>query len=270
MKRRAYPIRRERRRRPSGLVVGLAVAGALLLGGLLLAFAPPDEKEPGGQGGGTVRPGELPRVGPAIDATGITRKDYEKGARPWAKLTRIALHQTDGAEGESASAWRNVDSHVGISAGGKIFLLHPLEQLTWSTNALNPSSIAIEVSGHFAGVEGDPKTYRRLVKLPSGQVVDRGPASKLTQAQVTALRKAIAWIVQTVAQQGGKVLEVVAHRQATDTSKFNRRSDPGEAVWRAGAVWARNTLGLSTPLDQTWGLGMPIPAAWDDEASSEY
>jgi hypothetical protein len=46
-----------------------------------------------------------------------------------------------------------------------------------------------------------------------------------------------------------------------------RRSDPGEALWKAVALdYAVAVLGLETQNTRTWGDGNPIPAAWGGSA----
>jgi hypothetical protein len=197
------------------------------------------------------------------DLQDLTEKAQAKSRikrRPWSQVTGITLHQTACLLGSSAYRWLGIPVHLGVSRLGDIFYLHPFDWVTYHGNGLNSSDVGIEVDGHFAGVEGDLKTYWRPAEDPNRQPLTPRPE------QLESVREAVRWICEEVKRNGGQVRYLHAHRQ----SSGSRQSDPGSAVWGAVAPWARETLGLETPLGKTLGSGRPIPAAWDPLATATY
>jgi hypothetical protein len=70
----------------------------------------------------------------------------------------------------------------------------------------------------------------------------------------------VRWICDEVARHGGRVAQLLAHRQAS----CHRESDPGSALWRLVAVPLHTDLGLNDGGPRyTMGSGLPIPDAWD-------
>jgi peptidoglycan hydrolase-like protein with peptidoglycan-binding domain len=201
-------------------------------------------------------------AGPAslLDCTGAHPGKLRRRARAWSELTGICLHQTACVLGETPARWFSVPVQVGITRAGKALLLNPLESLLWHGNGFNVDTVGIEIDGHYAGIEGDLRTYWRPASEPHRKPLD------VSAPQLTATRDAIRWICAEVARHGGRIQKLYAHRQ----SSGSRRSDPGSALWQGVAVWARETLGLETPLGETRGSGRAIPREWDAMGAVGY
>jgi hypothetical protein len=202
-----------------------------------------------------------PSVPPSLlDCTGAHPGKLRKRTRQWSEVTGICLHQTACVLGERPERWFSVPVQVGVTRAGKALLLNPLESILWHGNGFNGSTVGIEIDGHYAGVEGDLRTYWRPASEPNRKPLE------VSAPQLTATRDAIRWICAEVARHGGCVRRIYAHRQSSDS----RRSDPGSALWQGVAVWARETLGLELPLSETRGSGRAIPRAWDAMGAVGY
>lgn len=206
----------------------------------------------------------VPRLCPAPDAGGHTLVDLigqprtktrgeAKGHRPWQQITGICLHQTAADFGTDPRRLLNVPVHGGTLRDGQIVLLHAPTDIMWAAGGLNRRDIHIEVSCRAAGIEGDERTLWRPKSDP-----DR-PAQEATDIQLSATRRLVQRYVEQVAQQGGQIAYIHAHRQ----SSSQRTSDPGSRIWKAVGEWARQELGLSAgpPHWQTRD-GKPLPDAW--------
>ncbi len=189
-----------------------------------------------------------------IDISGQHAGRHRQGARSWAQIDGICLHQTACVIGERAESWFGVPVQVGVTRGGIVYILNPLEQFMWHGHGLNGRTVGIEIDGHYAGIEGDLRTYWRPPSLP-----DRKPLA-LVDAQIDAARAAVEHIIATVADHGGAITRIFAHRQASN----QRQSDPGSAIWKAVGLWAQDTCGLDDGgPGYVLGSGMAIPEAWD-------
>ncbi len=174
--------------------------------------------------------------------------------RPWDKVTGITLHQTACVLGERPQRWANVGAHVGITRGGQRLWLHDFDVQVVHGNLWNEQCVGIEMDGLYAGVEGDastvwddPSTKQREVGMT--------PTPELIACALDTVR----WICRRVAEHGGHVRALVAHRQ----SSRSRRNDPGSALWQAVALPLHAELGLSDGgVGFTLG-GYAIPEAWD-------
>jgi hypothetical protein len=190
-----------------------------------------------------------------VDMRARSTKTKVYGHRPWSKVTGICLHQTACMMGERPERYENTGAHVVITRSGKVIWLHDLDSLVIHGHGWNAQTVGFEIDGLFAGVEGDPKT---VWDDPSTERHETGTTP--TPAQLEAVRAAIRWVCHEVADKGGKVTALVAHRQSSDT----RRNDPGSAIWKAVALPMHAELGLSDggPGFKI-GNGRPIPEAWD-------
>ncbi|MEZ4382955.1 MAG: CHAT domain-containing protein [Nannocystaceae bacterium] len=208
-------------------------------------------------GGGDAPPPAPPQpVVVDVDLRDQSPKDKRKRTRKWTDITGITLHQT-GIHGFGERAWKKVTAHLGVHSDGRVFLIHPLESYLWSSDALNRDTIAIEVAGNFLGDLSKPSSYWK----------QGGGPSELSEAMIDGLRRAIRYILQEVAAQGGTIAHVYAHRQA----KRGKSNCPGAAIWQNAGVWAQVELGLTngpTP-DYTRKDGQPIPPAWDPRLLDE-
>ncbi len=205
-----------------------------------------------------------PRLCPPTDAAGFTVIDLigqprtkargeAHGRRPWTELTGICLHQTAFNFGTDPRRLLNVPVHGGTLEDGQIVLLHEPQDYMWAAGRLNRRDIHIEVSCQAAGIEGDRRTLWTPKKQP-----DR-PAEEATDIQLAATRELVRRYVGEVAQAGGRVAFIHAHRQASS----QRTSDPGSRIWQEVGEWARSELGLSAgPPGFQVGDGTPLPDAW--------
>ena len=82
----------------------------------------------------------------------------------------------------------------------------------------------------------------------------------VTPELVYAAQEAIRWICQVVAQHGGMVQNLYAHRQTA----ASRRADPGQELWQQVAIPMIEALGL-TDGGPTFKIdnGRPIPSMWN-------
>lgn len=183
-----------------------------------------------------------------------------KRPRKWSDITGITLHQTATVLGERPERWRNVACHVGVPASGQIIIANGLNQVVYHGNALNSSTVGIEIDGHFEGVEGDISTYWRPKSKP-----DRRPL-RPSEAQLEGAREAILWICEEVHKNGGEIRYIHAHRQ----SSKHRTSDPGSRIWKEVGMWAQEELGLDDRGPTFTAGGYPIPKEWNPAYSTRY
>jgi hypothetical protein len=181
--------------------------------------------------------------------------------RAWGEITGITLHQTACDLGEKPKRWHRIPVQVGVTRGGKILLLNPIEYMTYHGNGLNASTVGIECEGRYEGIEGKPSTFWKAPGHP-----ELWEPEQPTDALLASARQAVLWICTKVARHGGKIRSIYAHRQAS----AKRQSDPGSRIWQDVAGWAVENLGLLAPVAFTLGTGLPIPRDWDDTSSARY
>ena len=176
------------------------------------------------------------------------------GRRPWSQVTGVTLHQTACVLGEKQPRWATVVAHLGVSRAGQVLWMHDFEKVVWHGNGFNNSTIGIEMDGTYAGVEGDDHTFWRPADEPDRK--PQAPTSELVEAAKATVR----WICQEVARHGGRITQLVAHRQSSN----QRDSDPGSALWQQVAMPLHAELGLHDGgPGYTVGNGYPIPEKWD-------
>lgn len=174
------------------------------------------------------------------------------GRRAWTKITGITLHQTACDFGrEKPDRWNTLHAHVGASREGNVFWVYDFELIVWHGNELNGFTVGLECEGNYPGVVDDHTTLWQ----PGG-----GNMMTVTPQLVTGAQGAIRWICTTVAQHGGQVKNLYAHRQTA----ASRRADPGEEIWKLVALPMMDELGLSDG-GPTFKIdnGRPIPMAWN-------
>lgn len=178
-----------------------------------------------------------------IDRTAFGTKSHRKGTRDINTLTALVLHQTAFSRGNAADKYDNIPVHFVITPDGKIVQLHPLPAYLWSSNDLNPRSVAVEFVGNFRDVRGNfykPEEFG---------------CHALTQAQIDAGRELIKYLKTRMP----KFQHVLAHRQSSD----QRDNDPGPEVWYHVGQWALDNLGLKDGGPNfSVGTGKPIPQEW--------
>lgn len=174
--------------------------------------------------------------------------------RPWSKITAVVLHQTATKIGENPSSWHSVPIHFCITRAGKIIQLYDLTEICNHANGLNRPSVGIEIDGWYSGIEGKPGTLWQPKNQPPRQPMN------LPSVQAGAAKAVVSLIVDTVANNGGRVTHIHPHRQ----SSKDRQSDPGSLIWQTIGLWAQKTLGLTDGgADFTVGNGLKIPKEWD-------
>jgi len=173
--------------------------------------------------------------------------------RPWTTITGVTLHQTACVLGEDPNRWLTCGAHFGVTRGGDVFWLHPIECRTVHAHKLNATTVGIELDGHYSGIAGDQSTYWK----PKGsRRVPLHPTPELVASAIQTIR----WISAELTFYGGALRYLYAHRQAS----ADRQSDPGSEIWKAVALPAMAELRLTAgPKDFTLGDGLPIPEAWD-------
>jgi hypothetical protein len=189
-------------------------------------------------------------------------------------IDSVTLHQTACEFGPAHDREKRLARALRIGAHATAFregvgvLAMPLRWQGIHANALNATSIGLEVEGLYAGLRDDPSTApREDLRTTWG-----GPPLEVTELVVETARALLTRIVELAAAESVELRYVRAHRQASGT----RRSDPGEGLWRAVALeHAVARLGLRVEPDRTWdskasGRGRPIPEAWGGRAGAPY
>jgi N-acetyl-anhydromuramyl-L-alanine amidase AmpD len=188
------------------------------------------------------------------DLRSIASQNQIGGRRAWGQVTGITLHQTACVLGERPQRWSTVVAHLGVTRGGQVCWMHDFEKIVWHGNGFNNRMIGIEMDGTYAGIEGDDRTFWRPSDEP-----DRKPQTPTIEL-VDAAKATVRWICQQVARHGGRIEQLVAHRQASN----QRQSDPGSALWKQVAMPLHAELGLSDGGPGfIVGNGYPIPEKWD-------
>jgi hypothetical protein len=185
-------------------------------------------------------------------------------------ITGIVLHQTgcwysvspsqiEAAGGDREAALHNralnVACHLiafdGKSADvdcGHVVWPNPLDWYVYQANGANVKSLGIECEGVYPGLvsQGGATPSRRIIE---------------------ASRAAVKFALEQGRASGMPIEFIWAHRQ----SNANRRSDPGEALWKEVVLnYAVPILGLRTETARTWGDGYPIPVEWDPNGVGNY
>lgn len=181
----------------------------------------------------------------------------------------VTLHQTAihfgptaadlaNAEGDRdiALAYRvkRIASHA-TSFDGFYAKTYPLDYYIYHGNYLNKKTLGLEVEGLYPGLIDDPTTLWK------------GQPTELTEGRIEAAREALCYLVEEGKALGMPIKYIYAHRQA----KKNRRSDPGEELWRKVALeYGVDVLGLKTRPMYALATGRPIPRAWDPQGIGDY
>ena len=190
--------------------------------------------------------------------TRAARALFRRGSvvmRDAADITGICWHQTACLFGASPAAvaaaggdWRlardlralAVPAHATVFRDGTIVIAAPLRAHLWHGNALNASTIGIEIER-------------------------KGEADPMPDVQVAACLYLAGWLVEAAAAEGCRIVDAWGHRQ----SHGGKPGDPGPEVWRRVVIPSSEALGLtrtihavprSTPRGRD---GSPIPRAWD-------
>lgn len=204
---------------------------------------------------------EEPKYKHILDLRGAVPEPtrFSRFHRRWDQILGVTLHRTACILGEDVERWESLNAHIGVTLGGKVFVLQPFEIGIWHGNGLSPFTIGIEFEGNPAGfIKADGSPYY----WPKG-----GGPHPCTPEQVEASIELFDFLSCEFATAGAEWKGVWAHRQ----SEATRESDPGVEVWQKIAVPWREKLGLdASQLENMWGTGHPIPREWDAQSKHRF
>lgn len=187
---------------------------------------------------------------------------YTPRVRAWSRVRGVTLHQTACDMGERIARYDTCGAHFAVLRSGRVIWLADLDRVIYHGNGWNEECVGIEINGLYAGLEDDPDTaldesLRTTWDDPTTPT--RETPMQVTPAAMRATRQLIRWIKWKVAQNGGALSVLNAHRQ----SSVDRRNDPGEAIWKQVALPLHTELALT---DGGVGFkigGYAIPQEWD-------
>jgi len=203
------------------------------------------------------------RVGPRGGVLRAARPGGTAVRRNPASVIGITMHQTACTFGATRSAIRaaggDVDTarhmralgvpyHVLAFRDGCAVHAVPLSWHSYHGNGLNRFTLGCAVEGKYHG--------RR-----------KPGRDELTRETYRATCQALRYLVREGRRLGMPIEYIYAHRQ----SSGNRRSDPGEEIWRRCVIgYAVRKLGLRTNLGFVTGSGRTIPPQWDAAGMGEF
>lgn len=130
----------------------------------------------------------------------------------------------------------------------------PLDWYIYHGNGFNAFELGLEIDGLYSGLEG-------------GRTWSGDPATEITNESIAAAREALRWLVESGREMGMPIEWIHAHRQ----SSADRRSDPGETLWREVVLdYAKPVLKLKTRPADVLRDGRPVPVEWDPEGIGKY
>jgi hypothetical protein len=192
-------------------------------------------------------------------------------------ITGIVIHQTACTFGPSDNAERRHARALGVACHALAFrdrtvvLANPLRWYVQHGNGFNDYSLGLEIEGRCSGLVDDPTTAPR----EDLETTWGGPPDDVTDDVVAAARVALDELVRRGREEGMPLEYVWAHRQ----SGPDRRSDPGEELWRRVVLeHAVPVLGLRTQpglvvvskKQKARKSPRPIPLAWDPAGIGRY
>ncbi len=191
---------------------------------------------------------------------------YKKRVRhnPIGRVDTVVLHQTAcrARGGEHWQRWKRLSIHYIVTWGEDACAgwLHDVDERMPHAQGWNGRSVGIEIEGFFAGIHdaetGEYSGFWRPKSKP-----DRQPMVP-DLMQLEAARQAVKHAVERVAQLGGCIRYVAAHRQSYGI----KASDPGALLWRGVALpLIAEGLVEEYPgaLEHSKYPGRPIPEQWN-------
>lgn len=173
--------------------------------------------------------------------------------RGWKEVDTIVVHQTGCWMTDTPERFRKLNAQMAIlrDHATPIVQVQALNAYMYHANEANRFSIGFEINGLFPGL---------IKQFDSAKHSHVGPSD----AQINNTRNAIHMVCEEFAAHGGEIKHIIPHRLANDV----KRSDPGEAAWKAIGIWAQRKLGL-TDKGPGWtiGDGTPLPGEWDDRSA---
>jgi hypothetical protein len=204
-------------------------------------------------------------------------RNGEVTQRTPSSVTGIVLHQTAINYGVTKRQVEeaNGDKQLAIARRAKRIACHacsfdgfyakayPLDWYVHQANALNSYTLGLEIEGRYPGLMDDPNTFAR----EDLKTLWKGEPTEFTDSRMWAARSALLYLVEEGRSLGMSIKYLYAHRQA----KSNRRSDPGEEIWRKVAIeYGVKILGLETRPLFTISTGRAIPTNWDSRGGGPY
>lgn len=176
-------------------------------------------------------------------------------------IDTICLHQmaVKDSDDKGWHRWRRLAIHWVVTCGdwSKAYQLHDFDLRVPHGHGWNSRSVGFEFEGYFSGVGVEEKFFWKPKSRPN-----RKPMVP-TERQLEAGRVAVKHTVEQIAQMGGEIKFIGAHRQ----SYGMKRSDPGSLIWQGVALPMIKELGLkeAPTLSHRKYPGKPIPEAWNPE-----
>lgn len=187
--------------------------------------------------------------------------------RPASAVDGVCLHQAAisfGGQGEARYRRAlHVATHALAFTDGVGALSAPPSWWMSGAGPLNRQVVHLEVEGLYSGLLDDPTTAPREDLETTWQGSE---PHELTETTIETARATLRALVDATREWGADLRYLYAHRQSSAT----RRSDPGEALWRALVPWAERELGLVPRPGFTLGNGRQIPRAWDERGRGGY
>lgn len=182
-----------------------------------------------------------------------------KRLRPVKEIIGITLHQTATKDfSPTHPGLSNVPAHAMVHRDGRVSLLHHVQRVVYHGHALNSGTIGIEIACRAAGTEGDGSTFWRSDKEKEAGTPWTHLVAEATDEQLEAARQLCRTYIDLVAELGGAIRGIWAHRQGHSS----RTTDPGSRIYKAVAEQLRLDLGLADVRDLHLGTGMSIPLSW--------
>ncbi len=168
------------------------------------------------------------------------------------KVTGVVLHQMAFSRGNDPSRYDSVTAHYKILPDGRIVWSHDHDVRLPAANRFNGYTVSVEFAGNLPKREGsrDPRDFWSPAKFGM---------NNLTRAQVLSGR----WLMRFLRDTYG-ITGVFGHVQ----SEAGKGNDPGPAIWRNIATYAKRQLGMSDggPGFHISG-GRAIPSHWEAVAA---
>ena len=188
------------------------------------------------------------------------KRGESQGHRKWKNIKGITLHQTAADFGSNPMRLLNVPVHGATLRDGKIVLIHTPTDYMWHAHSLNRYDVGIEVSCRAAGIEGNGKTFWRSKSDKEKGKTYEQLVKEATDIQLEATKELCRYYINLVAENGGKIEFIHAHRQGHKS----RVSDPGSRIWENVAIPVMEEFGLTSgPVGWKSGSGTAIPQIWD-------
>jgi hypothetical protein len=179
-------------------------------------------------------------------------------------VSRRAVAAADG-DRDLAQQMRalRVANHMMAYREGWAVIANDFHRYIYHGNRFNAYSLGLEIEGLYSGVVDNPDT--------APDEADRstwgGKPQEVTDLLVATACAALHYMIIDGRAMGMPLRYIWAHRQ----SSANRRSDPGEEIWRRIVLeYAVPELGLITQPTHIVGNGKSIPQEWDPQGVGKY